>query len=422
MRGRAALRRALALFAAVLLGAAPEPQDSDAVFERCSPAVLQIRIVQVDSGAKASIGSAFAVAGGRRLVTNFHVISEVVHRPDEYRAELVDGENVAPVALLAFDVVNDLAILEPATPHRAALELGTEPLRKGTRLYALGNPLDLGLSISPGTHNGLLEHSRYRRIHFTGSLNPGMSGGPAVTADGRVVGVNVASAGDQISFLVPVRHVRELVARTLETGFAPAAKPTEELRRQLDAHQDEYLAELLAQPSRSVAMGPFSALTQPAPYFNCWGDAQHDDDDRYEAFVHQCTTDDWVFVSNERTLSLLQLRHQFVRSGELTPAQLHALLSQFFENNYSSQWGAERDLTEFRCRNGFVRQGGAVWKTAFCARRYLKLHGLHDVVFKAAAFGQPGAGFDTALVLSGVSLENAERLARRHLEALAWKP
>jgi hypothetical protein len=232
----------------------------------------------------------------------------------------------------------------------------------------------------------------------------------------------VATAGDQISFLVPERHVRRLVERTLAPGFSPVTEPTEELRRQLEAHQDEYLEELLAQPLQSVAMGPYSAPTQPAPYFNCWGDAQHDDDDRYEAFAHQCTTDDWVFVSNERTLSLMQLYHQHVRSRELTPAQLHALLSQFFESNHSSLWGAEKDLTEFRCRTRFVRQGGAVWKTAFCARRYRELRGLHDVVFKAAAFGRSDVGFDTALVLGGVSLENAERLARRYLEALAWKP
>src|SRR5262245_14674015 len=416
--------RALVLLAlaGALLGAEPQSRDSDTIFERYAPAVEQIRIVELDSGGKASIGSAFAVARGERLVTNFHVIAEIVHHPKRYRAELVDGEDAQALTLLAFDVVNDLAVLRTETPLAAFLELGTSSLRKGTRLYSLGNPFDLGLSIVEGTHNGLLEHSRYRRIHFTGSLNPGMSGGPALSADGRVAGVNVATAGDQVSFLVPAPAVRRLVDRTLAADFAPAPDPTEELRRQLDDHQREYIGDLLAQPVHTVKMGPYTAPTQPAPYFSCWGDSLHDEDDRYEAFAHTCTTEDGVFVSRERTLSIVNLRHQYVRSSELTPPQFYALLGQFFEKNYSSLWGEENDLTEFRCRTRFVRKGDLTLKTAFCARRYLVLQGLYDVVFKAAALGRKDTGFDTALVLSGVSLENAERLARRHLEALAWTP
>ena len=45
---------------------------------------------------------------------------------------------------------------------------------------------------SRARYNGLVERSYNERIHFTGALNPGMSGGPAVTADGRVVGINVS--------------------------------------------------------------------------------------------------------------------------------------------------------------------------------------------------------------------------------------
>ena len=55
------------------------------------------------------------------------------------------------------------------------------------------------------------------RIHFTGALNPGMSGGPTVTAEGLVVGINVAK---RIG-----RRARELPrARTLRRGAAAACR------------------------------------------------------------------------------------------------------------------------------------------------------------------------------------------------------
>ena len=49
----------------------------------------------------------------------------------------------------------------------------------------MGNPLDLGFTIVEGTYNGFVEKSYNPRMHFTGAINPGMSGGPAVTRPAR---------------------------------------------------------------------------------------------------------------------------------------------------------------------------------------------------------------------------------------------
>jgi len=42
-------------------------------------------------------------------------------------------------------------------------------------------------------------------------------------------------------------------------------------------------------------------------------------------------------------------------------------------------------------------------------------------VIKATALGAGDTGLVTALTLSGVSFENAQRLARRYLERIAWR-
>ena len=44
-----------------------------------------------------------------------------------------------------------------------------------------------------------------------------MSGGPTITAFGNVVGVNVSSAGEQVSFLVPVDAVLKLLSSALNS-------------------------------------------------------------------------------------------------------------------------------------------------------------------------------------------------------------
>ena len=56
-----------------------------------------------------------------------------------------------------------------------------------------------------GTYNGLVRRSFYPQIFFGGSLSAGVSGGPALDEQGRVIGINVARRvdGEQVSFLVP---------------------------------------------------------------------------------------------------------------------------------------------------------------------------------------------------------------------------
>jgi serine protease Do len=159
---------------------------------------LQIRTLVADAGRQTSIGSGFLVSSDGLAITNYHVVSQVALEPMTYRLDYAaaDGSH-GDVTLLGVDLPNDLAIVRidkreaPFFDFDKAAMDGALP--QGERLYSMGNPLDLGFTISEGNYNGLVGHSYNERIHFTGALNPGMSGGPTVTADGLVVGVNVAT-------------------------------------------------------------------------------------------------------------------------------------------------------------------------------------------------------------------------------------
>lgn len=427
LRARRLRALGLAIAAAVSFGAGaasadPGPRD---VFERFANAVVQVRIEEIASEAKSTIGSGFFVDPPGTVVTNYHVISKLVHEPDRYRVRLLDAEQQTHDArVVAFDVVHDLAVLRTAAepPLRLTLHGGDGVrLAKGERLYSLGNPLDLGMSVVEGTYNGLLEHSRYERIHFTGSLNPGMSGGPALLDDGRVVGVNVATAGEQVSFLVPAAPLAALLERARGVGEVEPTALRESLRTQLIEHQRAYLGELLANEFPTVQMGRFSAATQLAPFFNCWGDRVGRDEDLYEGRTHGCSTEDYVFVSDQQAFSIVELAHHELTSDELSPHRFASLYSSWYESNHSRRGGAKEQVTQFRCRNRFIENGhGLHLKASFCARSYRKLEGLYDVIVKAAVLGKEREGFETALVLSAVELEPARELARRVLESIQW--
>ena len=156
---------------------------AEAVYATAPPRLLQIRTLLTSAGQQTSIGSAFLVSADGLAITNYHVVSHVVFEPNTYRLEYTAADGTqGEVHLLAVDMPNDLAIVRvdkhdaPFFTFNAAAISGELP--KGERLYSMGNPLDLGFTIVEGTYSGLVDRSYIERIHFTGALNPGMSGGP----------------------------------------------------------------------------------------------------------------------------------------------------------------------------------------------------------------------------------------------------
>ncbi len=132
----------------------PETQK---VFGKYSDRVIKIQLVEKNSGAKAVIGSGFFVDPDGRIITNYHVVSKMVLHPDRYRAELVEtaGE-LRPLSVLSVDVINDLALVRVEANGVPFFTIADREPQQGTRLYSMGYPLDIGLSIVEGTYNGLM--------------------------------------------------------------------------------------------------------------------------------------------------------------------------------------------------------------------------------------------------------------------------
>ncbi|MBC7790764.1 MAG: trypsin-like peptidase domain-containing protein [Anaerolineae bacterium] len=390
------------------------------VFRRFSEYVGKIEVTETGSGAKATLGSGFFVSSDGHMITNYHVISKLVHDPDRYRAELigVDGTEHR-VSIISVDAISDLALVRTPFKPKAHFSLAPVSLEQGTRLYALGHPRDLGLSIVEGTYNGLLRHTLYPKIHFTGSLNPGMSGGPTISERGDVVGINVSTEGNEISFLVPAERAAELLAKARQSNFVSSQSLLVEVGRQIRAFQDIYFARMFTGATPRVKLGKFDLPTKPAPFFKCWGDGTRNNKLAYQVVEHSCSTDDYLFISGDQLSGVAELSYELITTSELNPARFYALYSSRFEGETrSGMYGSLDEVTPFECETRNVVNRARKLRAAMCVRRYRKLEGLFDAVISAAILGERDTGLLTTLSISGVSFENAQRLARRFLESI----
>ena len=191
------------------------PQDRSVaeVVESLRPSLLRI---ETDRGC----GSGFFVTANGYAVTNWHVVegarsitTTTVSQQRAATASVVAGNPDLDLALLA---VGGLSGSVPVTWGNSA----TVPL--GSQLVAMGygrTLTDAGPTCPPNptVTTGLLSNRVTVRgreyLQTDAALNPGNSGGPVATLDGKVVGITVGSLGDlqNTNFLIPSERAEPVI-------------------------------------------------------------------------------------------------------------------------------------------------------------------------------------------------------------------
>jgi serine protease Do len=182
----------------VAMGALDGIQDEiQGVAERVGNAVVGI-------GQRWGVGSG-VVLGKDQILTNAHNV-----RGDEITVTFPDG-HTATGRVLGHDVDGDIAVIGVETGDLEALEWATDGAPGiGAPVFALSNPGGRGLRVTLGFITGVersFRGPRGRRI--TGSLEhdapllPGSSGGPVVSREGRLLGLNTHRLGEGFYLAIP---------------------------------------------------------------------------------------------------------------------------------------------------------------------------------------------------------------------------
>lgn len=411
--------------------AMPVSTTGEQVFANARHHLLQVRTLVRSTGKQSTIGSGFVVDADGLAVTNYHVVSEFALEPATYRLEFIaaDGRSGA-LELLAIDVIHDLAIVRLAVHDVPFMTFSPRALdgsiQKGESVFSLGNPLDLGFTIVEGTWNGPVAKSYMETIHFSGALNPGMSGGPAVSRDGRIVGVNVARRwdGELVSFLVPATHAARLLAQ------ARAAKPLApeavraEITRQLLQRQNDLYQALADGGWREARFGAYTAPETRASWMNCWAQTNVAEQPRPRSRVSttRCAMQEGVFIAGDLGSGDFAYSHTHVRSAGLNAFQLAQLINHPY---FTSLIGSGKRRTRPFCQDAFVHPDsgdGPVLRATWCARAYREFEGLYDVNVAIATQDRGDEALVSAISMQGVSWSNAMAMARRFMGGIRWAP
>ena len=175
-----------------------------------------------------SLGSGVIISPDGYIITSYHIFD--LNNPDiigsslpEITVTLYNGLSIE-ARIVVLDRKNDLALLKVDETNLAyAIPVEESTLDAGDIVLAIGNPRNIGQSVTLGIVSALLNTEDSYLIQTDAAINPGNSGGALIDVDGKLVGINstiVSESGgsEGISFAVPARKAFQLMNGYIDQG------------------------------------------------------------------------------------------------------------------------------------------------------------------------------------------------------------
>ena len=179
-----------------------------------------------DEGQARGTGTGFIIDKAGFILTNSHVVEGA----DDIRVSLYGGGRTESYTakVVGRDALTDTALIQltemPAAPLQEAKFGDSELMQPGDWVMAIGNPFELGHTVTVGVISALgrpiggVRGREQNMLQTDAAINPGNSGGPLLNVRGEVVGINTAiytdaqrAANIGIGFATPINAVRDLL-------------------------------------------------------------------------------------------------------------------------------------------------------------------------------------------------------------------
>ena len=182
------------------------PMSPQELFAQVSGSVFVVEVV-TQNGILIAQGSGVAVAPDR-IVTNKHVVIE------GERIVVIQGEKTRSAKVLKLSPKFDLCLLDVpglnADVQPAIRSL--ESLNVGERVYAIGAPRGLELTLSDGLLSGIRRDETGPVIQTSAPISPGSSGGGLFDGAGKLIGITTFTLRDsqELNFAIASQGIAEL--------------------------------------------------------------------------------------------------------------------------------------------------------------------------------------------------------------------
>lgn len=193
-------------------------KNSQIDFEDISQSIVSIE--SVPNTPQKKFGSGVIISNDGYIVTAFHILSGTL-------STVKIDEKTYIANLIGFDEYADLAVLKINEDNLRSIDFPNKfDLKIGETVFAIGNPYNLGISVSKGILSGTGRNfgNPYLDIIQTdAAINQGSSGGAIINSDGQLIGLStsiasVSGGSDGVGFALPAERVIFIANEIIKYG------------------------------------------------------------------------------------------------------------------------------------------------------------------------------------------------------------
>ena len=188
-------------------------------YEEIISSVVQIETT--DFRGTKTFGSGVVVSEDGYIITAYHLLVNSQNISVKFNG------NSMIARVIGFDQFSDIAVVKIENKNLRPIDFPQpQKIDIGTRVYAIGNPYNVGISMSSGIISATNRHfgNPYLEIIQTdASINKGNSGGALVDEQGKFLGLNISIASlsggsDGVGFALPAEKVISITEEIIKHG------------------------------------------------------------------------------------------------------------------------------------------------------------------------------------------------------------
>ncbi len=187
-------------------------------FEDVSKSIVSIE--SVPNTPQKKFGSGVIISSDGYIVTAFHILSGTL-------SSIKIDQEIYIANLIGFDEYADLAVLKINEENLRSIDFPDNfDSRIGQTVFAIGNPYNLGISVSKGILSGTgrnFGNPYLDVIQTDAAINQGSSGGAIINSDGQLIGLStsiasISGGSDGVGFALPAERVISIANEIIKYG------------------------------------------------------------------------------------------------------------------------------------------------------------------------------------------------------------
>ena len=196
-----------------------QSRNDELKFEELTESIVEVK--STNFRGQSNFGSGIIISDDGYIITASHLVN------DAASITLVNQGSEHPAKLIGYDQFSDVAVLKSEMNALRPIKFPNNlDVSIGDKVYALGNPFNLGISVSSGilSATGRNFGNPYLNIFQTdASINRGNSGGALINEMGEFIGMNVSIASisggsEGVGFALPSDKVISIAQEIIKFG------------------------------------------------------------------------------------------------------------------------------------------------------------------------------------------------------------